>query len=96
MDVDGGLPANGNPVPQILNNVFLGGGDDALDLEGDFVIEGNIFTHFHKDSYAYHTTATARPTSSRPATRHLSATTTRRPQRVLRRRPRVLVKDNSS
>jgi hypothetical protein len=49
VDVDG----NSRPAPviQILNNLFLGGGDDALDLEGDAHIEGNIFMHFHKDQY---------------------------------------------
>jgi hypothetical protein len=36
---------------QVLNNVFLGGGDDALDLEADAHIEGNVFMHFHRDSY---------------------------------------------
>jgi len=36
---------------QILNNTFLGGGDDALDLEGDAYIEGNVFMHFHKDQW---------------------------------------------
>ncbi|HUU93268.1 MAG TPA: hypothetical protein VM238_18895, partial [Phycisphaerae bacterium] len=36
---------------QILNNVFMGGGDDALDLEGDAHIEGNVFMHFHKDQW---------------------------------------------
>jgi hypothetical protein len=49
IDVDGNTrPA---PVIQILNNVFLGGGDDALDLEGDAHIEGNVFMHYHKDVY---------------------------------------------
>lgn len=36
------------PVMQILNNVFLGGGDDGLDLDGtDAHIEGNLFMNFH-------------------------------------------------
>ncbi|HIJ51802.1 MAG TPA: hypothetical protein HPP66_01455 [Planctomycetes bacterium] len=49
IDVDGNTrPA---PVIQILNNVFLGGGDDALDIEGDAHIEGNVFTHYHKDEF---------------------------------------------
>ncbi len=49
IDVDGNTrPA---PVIQILNNIFLGGGDDALDLEGDAHIEGNVFMHYHKDEY---------------------------------------------
>ncbi|MEX2188999.1 MAG: lamin tail domain-containing protein [Pirellulales bacterium] len=37
------------PVMQILNNVFLGGGDDGLDLDGtDAHIEGNVFMNFHR------------------------------------------------
>lgn len=55
IDLNGGHRAAGAPVPRILDNLFLGGGDDALDLEGDFVIEGNTFLHFHKDPL-YHTT----------------------------------------
>ena len=36
------------PVLQVLNNIFLGGGDDGLDLDGtDAYIEGNLFTNFH-------------------------------------------------
>lgn len=36
------------PVMQILNNVFMGGGDDGLDLDGtDAHIEGNLFMNFH-------------------------------------------------
>ncbi|MGA2034634.1 MAG: lamin tail domain-containing protein, partial [Thermoguttaceae bacterium] len=46
-----GSAANGDPVPQILNNTFSGGGDEALDLDGDCYIEGNVFSHFHKDAY---------------------------------------------
>jgi hypothetical protein len=38
-----------NPIPQILNNVFTGGGDDALDLECDAHIEGNLFMNYIKD-----------------------------------------------
>jgi len=44
----GSRPAD--PIPQILNNTFLGGGDDALDLEGDFHVEGNVFMHYRKDA----------------------------------------------
>ncbi|MDZ7316109.1 MAG: T9SS type A sorting domain-containing protein [candidate division KSB1 bacterium] len=37
------------PILQIYDNLFLGGGDDALDLDGtDCHIEGNVFTNFHK------------------------------------------------
>ena len=39
------------PIPQILNNMFTGGGDEALDLEADAYIEGNIFMHYHEDVY---------------------------------------------
>ena len=49
IDVDGNTRPG--PVIQILNNVFLGGGDDALDIEGDAHIEGNVFTHYHKDEF---------------------------------------------
>ncbi|MBN1998955.1 right-handed parallel beta-helix repeat-containing protein [candidate division KSB1 bacterium] len=38
------------PVFQAYNNVFLGGGDDGLDLDGaDAHIEGNLFKNFHFD-----------------------------------------------
>jgi hypothetical protein len=37
------------PIFQVYNNIFLGGGDDGLDLDGcDAHIEGNYFTDFHK------------------------------------------------
>jgi hypothetical protein len=41
--------AGGEPMPQFLNNVFQGGGDEALDLyaTGAYV-EGNVFMNFHK------------------------------------------------
>jgi hypothetical protein len=40
-----------NAILQILDNVFLGGSDDALDLDGtDAHIEGNLFQHFHQDA----------------------------------------------
>ncbi len=36
-----------DPIVEVYNNVFLGGGDDALDLDGtDAHIEGNIFYTF--------------------------------------------------
>lgn len=39
-----------NAILQILNNVFLGGSDDGLDLDGtDAHIEGNIFMNFMQD-----------------------------------------------
>ena len=49
IDFDG--PSRPDPIPQILNNTFLGGGDDALDLETDAHIEGNTFMNFHMDRY---------------------------------------------
>ncbi|MHC4743529.1 MAG: lamin tail domain-containing protein, partial [Planctomycetota bacterium] len=49
IDVDG--PSRPAPIPQILNNIFLGGGDDALDLESDVHIEGNKFYNFVKDQW---------------------------------------------
>ena len=39
------------PVMQILNNVFTGGGDDGLDLDGtDAHVEGNLFMNFHRNT----------------------------------------------
>ncbi len=49
--IDFDAPRAPNPIPQILNNHFLGGGDDALDMTGDYYIEGNTFQNFHKDVY---------------------------------------------
>jgi len=49
IDVDG--PSRPNPIPQILNNTFLGSGDDALDLESDAHIEGNKFYNIIKDEW---------------------------------------------
>ena len=49
IDVDSVLPQTA--IPQIINNIFLGGGDDALDLESDAYIEGNVFMNYIKDAY---------------------------------------------
>jgi hypothetical protein len=49
IDFDG--PFRPAPVAQILGNVFMGSGDDLLDLEVDAHIEGNTFQHVMKDSY---------------------------------------------
>ncbi|MEM7384689.1 MAG: lamin tail domain-containing protein, partial [Verrucomicrobiota bacterium] len=39
------------PILQVLNNVFLGGSDEVLDLDGcDAHIEGNIFMNIRKDN----------------------------------------------
>lgn len=38
------------PILQVLNNIFNGGSDDGLDLDGtDAHIEGNLFQHIHQD-----------------------------------------------
>jgi hypothetical protein len=49
--IDFNGPSRPNPIPQIIDNTFMGGGDDALDLETDAHIEGNVFMHYHRDSY---------------------------------------------
>lgn len=37
------------PILEAYDNLFLGGGDDGLDLDGtDCYIEGNVFTNFHR------------------------------------------------
>jgi len=39
------------PIGQFLDNVFTGGADDVLDLDGtDAHIEGNVFMHVHQDA----------------------------------------------
>ncbi len=49
------------PIPQFINNVFLGGVDDCFDMDGtDAHIEGNIFFNVRKDA--------ARSSSSNPIT----------------------------
>ncbi|MEI7908180.1 MAG: lamin tail domain-containing protein [Verrucomicrobiota bacterium] len=38
------------PILQMIDNVFMGSGDDILDIDGtDAWIEGNIFLHCHKN-----------------------------------------------
>ena len=38
------------PILQIIDNVFLGGDDDGLDLDGtDAFVSGNVFRDFRKD-----------------------------------------------
>jgi hypothetical protein len=49
IDFDGGFRPD--PIAQIIGNVFMGSGDDLLDLETDAHIEGNIFQYVHKDIY---------------------------------------------
>jgi len=37
-------------IPQFIDNIFLGGGDDGLDLDGtNAYIEGNVFMNFHRN-----------------------------------------------
>jgi hypothetical protein len=45
-------PAEGiEPPVQLLNNTFLGGGDDAIDLDAvDALVEGNVFMNFHRNT----------------------------------------------
>jgi hypothetical protein len=39
-----------DPSPRFVNNTFLGGGDDGLDLDGtNGYIEGNVFMNFHRN-----------------------------------------------
>jgi CotH kinase protein/Lamin Tail Domain len=39
-----------NPGPQFIHNVFLGGGDDALDMDGtNAYIDSNVFMNFHRN-----------------------------------------------
>lgn len=58
------------PVLQVLNNVFLGGGDDGLDLDGtDAHIEGNVFMNFKLNTSRATTSnaiATGLPQSGEP------------------------------
>jgi hypothetical protein len=49
VDFDG--PARPASIIQVRGNLFRGTGDDALDLQGDAHIEGNVFLHSHKDQY---------------------------------------------
>jgi hypothetical protein len=49
--IDLGVAQLPGPIPQIIGNLFKGGGDDALDLECDAIIDGNTFLHFHKDAF---------------------------------------------
>ncbi len=49
--IDFDAPRLPGPIPIIRNNVFVGGGDDALDMTGDVYIEGNVFRNFIKDEF---------------------------------------------
>ncbi len=49
--IDFDAPRGTGQFAQILDNEFLGGGDDALDMTGDIYIEGNRFHNFTKDEF---------------------------------------------
>lgn len=49
--VDFDAPSLPAPLAMITNNLFMGGGDDALDMTGDVWIEGNTFQNFIKDEF---------------------------------------------
>ncbi len=50
VDFTGGNRNLGQPILQFYDNVFIGSGDDLLDLDGtDAWIEGNIFLHTHRN-----------------------------------------------
>ncbi len=49
--IDFDAPRSTGIYALILNNVFEGGGDDALDMTGDVYIEGNIFRNYIKDTF---------------------------------------------
>lgn len=50
IDFTGGNRDAGQPILQFYDNVFLGSGDDLLDLDGtDAWVEGNIFLHTHRN-----------------------------------------------
>lgn len=49
VDFTGGNRPN-QPILQVIDNVFIGGSDDILDLDGtDAWVEGNILLHSHKN-----------------------------------------------
>lgn len=49
VDHDSGIKANGEVVMQVIGNVFMGSGDEQLDLGGDVYVEGNLFSNIFKD-----------------------------------------------
>jgi len=50
VDFTGGNRDRNQPIIQFYSNVFAGGSDDLIDLDGtDAWIEGNIFLHTHKN-----------------------------------------------
>jgi hypothetical protein len=70
--------ARPGPIVQVLNNTFLGSGDDVLDLRGaDAHVEGNAFLRVHKNN------AVANDTSSAIAARSGLFNGTNRPAQVV-------------
>lgn len=54
------------PIPVFEGNVFLGGGDDGLDLDDcDAVVSGNFFTGFHQDRHEHTSEAISTDNGSR-------------------------------
>ena len=49
--IDFDSPRRPDTSAKVLNNIFMGGGDDALDVEADMHIEGNIFMNYSRDQY---------------------------------------------
>ncbi len=50
IDFNGGNREDEQPILQVYNCVFMGSGDDLIDLDGtDAWIEGNIFLHCHRN-----------------------------------------------
>jgi hypothetical protein len=50
VDFNGSNREDDQPILQLYNNVFLGSGDDGVDIDGgDAWIEGNIFLHVHRN-----------------------------------------------
>lgn len=50
IDFTGGNREKNQPIIEFYNNVFIGTGDDILDLDGaDAWVEGNIFLHAHRN-----------------------------------------------
>ena len=55
------------PILQVYNNVFIGSGDDLMDIDGtDVWIEGNIFLHIHRNGSPDSSAAVSGGSSSRP------------------------------
>jgi hypothetical protein len=49
--IDFDAPRGAGRYAQILDNRFLGGGDDALDMTGDVLVQGNVFRNYIRDRF---------------------------------------------